>query len=99
MKVYISDSGFEDLEGVKDYYLEEGVPHIGEEFVVSIIEHIETLIVNPDIGRIVPEFEDKKIRELIHPPFRIVYVRESDSVHVVRVWRSERLLMLPETET
>ena len=99
MKVYISDSGFEDLEGVKDYYLEEGVPHIGEEFVVSIIEHIETLIVNPDIGRIVPEFEDKKIRELIHPPFRIVYVRESDSAHVVRVWRSERLLMLPETET
>jgi len=99
VKIFISRSGFEDLENIKDYYLEEGVPHIGEEFVISIIEHIEMLIVNPDIGRMVPEFEEKKIRELIHPPFRIVYVRESGSVHVVRVWRSERLLVLPEIET
>jgi len=96
VKVYISGSGFEDLERIKSYYFEEGVPHIGEEFVVSIVGHIETLIDNPDIGRMVPEFGDKKIRELIHPPFRIVYLRESDSVHVVRVWRSERLLILPE---
>ncbi len=96
MKVYISGSGFEDLERIKDYYFEEGAPHIGEEFVVSIVGHIETLIDNPDRGRMVPEFGDKKIRELIHPPFRIVYLRESDSVHVLRVWRSERLLMLPE---
>ncbi len=96
MKVYISGSGFEDLEHIKDYYLEEGAPHIGEEFVVSIVEHIETLIDNPGIGRMVPEFGDKKIRELIHPPFRIVYLKESDSVRVVRVWRSERLLILPE---
>jgi len=96
VKVYISGSGFKDLERIKSYYFEEGAPHIGEEFVVSIVGHIETLIDNPDIGRMVPEFGDKKIRELIHPPFRIVYLKESDSVHVVRVWRSERLLILPE---
>lgn len=98
MKVYISNSGFDDLENIKNYYIKEGVAHIGEEFVLSIIEHIEILIVNPDIGRMVPEFEEKKIRELIHPPFRIVYVRELNSIHVVRIWRSQRLLRLPETE-
>ena len=96
MKVTISGSGFDDLERIKDYYFKEGAAHIGEVFVVSIVEHIETLIDNPDIGRMVPEFGGNKIRELIHPPFRIVYLRESDSVHVVRVWRSERLLILPE---
>ncbi len=85
MKVSISSSGFEDLERIKDYYLEEGAPHIGEEFVIAIVAHIGTLIDNPDIGRMIPEFGDKKIRELIHPPFRIVYLRESNSVHVVRV--------------
>jgi len=99
VKVYISGSGFEDLGHIKDYYLEEGVPHVGEEFVVLIVEHIGTLSDNPDIGRMVPEFEDKKIRELIHPPFRIVYLMESSSIHVVRVWHSERLLVLPESET
>lgn len=96
MRVYISGSGFKDLERVKDYYLKEGASQIGEEFVASIIERIESLIDNPGIGRMVPEFRDKKIRELIHPPFRIVYLMESDTVHLVRVWRSERLLILPE---
>lgn len=98
MKVYISRSGFDDLEGIKNYYLEEGVSQIGEEFVASIIEQIETLSDHPDIGRMVPEFKEKKIRELVRPPFRIVYLRESSSIHVVRVWRSERLMVLPESE-
>lgn len=98
MKIYISNSGFTDLEQIKDYYLDEGVPNVGEEFVASIIKHIGTLGENPDIGRIVPEFEEKKIRELIHPPFRIVYLRELSSVHIIRVWRSERLLVLPVSE-
>jgi len=73
VKVYISGSGFEDLERIKDYYLKEGAPHVGEEFVALIVEHIGTLSDNTDIGKTVPEFEDKKIRELVHPPFRIVY--------------------------
>ncbi len=92
-------SAFDDLERIKEIYTEEGVPHIGDEFIASIIEHIQTLGDNPDIGRMVPEFGEKKIREIIRPPFRIVYLRELSSVHVIRVWRSERLLILPETET
>lgn len=99
MKISISNSAFNDLEGIQKYYEEEGVPDIGKQFVVSITDHIETLRDNPDIGRIVPEFNEIKIRELIHPPFRVVYLREQKSIHVVRVWRSERLLILPEDET
>ncbi len=98
MKIFISSSAFNDLENIKEYYEEEGVPHIGEQYVVSIIDHIQTLSDNPDIGRKVPEFDEEKIRELIHPPFRIVYLRENSSIHIIRVWRSERLLELPEQE-
>ncbi len=98
MKVCISSSAFSDLENIKEYYKDEGVPYIGEQYVVSIIDHIQTLSDNPDIGRKVPEFDEEKIRELIHPPFRIVYLREKNSIHIIRVWRSERLLVLPEKE-
>ncbi len=98
MKVFISSSAFSDLENIKEYYKEEGVPYIGEQYVISIIDHIQTLSDNPDIGRKVPEFDEEKIRELIHPPFRIVYLREKNSIHIIRVWRSERLLELPEQE-
>ena len=66
--------------------------------LVSVIDHIQTLGDNPDIGRIVSEFGEEKIRELIHSPFRIVYLREQHTIHLIRVWRSERLLVLPESK-
>lgn len=99
MKISISNSALNDLEGIQRFYEADGVPHVGKQFVVSIIAHIETLRNNPDIGRIVPEFNEIKIRELIYSPFCVVYLREQRSIHVVRVWRSERLLVLPENET
>ena len=96
MKIFISNSAFNDLESIKEHYEEEGVSYIGEQYVVSIIDRIQTLSDDPDIGRKVPEFDEEKIRELIHPPFRAVYLREKTSLHLIRVWRSERLLVLPE---
>jgi len=99
VKILFANSAFADLEGIKEYYQEEGVPHIGTEFVSAIIEHVQTLADNPDIGRVVPEFDEQRIRELIQPPFRVVYLKEHDSIHVVRVWRSERLLELPKNQT
>lgn len=96
MKISISSSAFADLESIKQYYEEEGVPNIGDRCIGSIIDHIQTLKENPEIGRVVPEFDEAKIRELVHPPFRIVYLREKSSIHVIRIWRSERLLVLPE---
>jgi len=99
VKIYVSNSAYSDFESIKEYYEEEGVPHIGKQFISAIIEHVQTLVDNPDIGRVVPEFGEERIRELIHSPFRVVYLREQDSIHVIRVWRSERLLKLPENET
>ena len=96
MKVFIANSAFNDLESIKAYYKEEGVSYIGEQYVIAIIDHIETLSKHPDIGKKVPEFDEEKIRELIHSPFRIVYLREKSSIHIIRVWRSERLLVLAE---
>ena len=83
MNISFSKSAIEDLEYIKDYYLDQGVPHIGIDFVTSIVEHVETLAKNPDIGRMVPEFNDKLIRELILAPSRVVYLRESKSIKVI----------------
>lgn len=50
------------------------------------------------MGRIVPEFDQRFLRELIRPPFRIIYRRDPKHVRIVRVWRSERLLKFPSKE-
>lgn len=96
MKIGVSKSAFGDLEAIIDYYAQEGVPEIGRQFVGAIIDHIQVLSDHPDIGRVVPEFQLNDIREMIHEPFRVVYLREEKSITVIRVWRSERLLVLPQ---
>ena len=94
MEITFALSAISDLENIKDYYAEQGVPQIGKKFLADIVIHIQTLSDYPDIGRIVPEFSKDYIRELIHPPFRVVYLREQYGIQIIRVWRSERLLVL-----
>ena len=95
MKVRLTDSAINDLQELLLYYEEQLVPKVGQRFVAEILDRIETLIDNPDIGRIVPEFSTDNIRELIHKPFRVVYLRESSTIFIIRIWRSERILELP----
>lgn len=91
-------SASKDLEAIRNHYASLGVPKVGDRSVAEIVSRIEGLREHPDIGRIVPEFDQPFLRELIHPPFRIVYRREPGRVRIVRVWRSERLLALPGDE-
>jgi len=96
VKISFSDSALSDLENILRHYDEQLAPEAGQDQVNKIISRVETLIDHPNIGRTVPEFGDPNIRELIQAPFRIVYINEQAVIHIVRVWRSERLLALPE---
>ena len=96
MPVEFAESAVEDLEEIRDWYAQEQVPQVGERLVREIFDQVESLAAHPDMGRVVPEFNQIWLRELIHPPFRIIYKRESDCVRIVRVWRGERLLELAE---
>ena len=94
-RVSFAESALSDLAGIQAWYGAEGVPEVGDRFVAEILQRVEVLADHPDLGRIVPEFGQPFLRELIHPPFRIVYRRDSLRISIVRVWRSERLLRLP----
>ena len=95
VEVRLAVSALEDLTEIRRYYQEQGVPEIGERLVSEAMGHIEHLADHPDLGRVVPEFGADSLREIIHPPFRIVYWREPARVNIIRVWRAERQLRLP----
>lgn len=99
MEIIIARSALSDLQEIKAYYFEQGVPHIGQKFVNAILRSLQRLRDHLDSGRKVPEFNQDRIREIIHPPFREDYLRNVSSVTLVRVWRSERLLLFPDEET
>lgn len=96
--IRLAESALADLESIRAWYAERGVPEVGERLLGEIVAGIEALADHPDLGRIVPEFDQPFLRELIRPPFRIVYRRDPKHVRVVRVWRSERLLDVPDED-
>ena len=88
-------SAVSDLEEVRIWYADQGVPDVGTRLIGEIFQRIKTLETHPELGRIVPEFDQSYLRELIQAPFRIIYRRDPDKVRIVRIWRSERLIRLP----
>lgn len=96
MTIEFTDSAIRDLEDIQSYYSEQQVTEVGNRLIAEIIAHVERLSDNPEIGQIVPEFQMPHIRELIHSPFRVVYMLNKSTIQVIRVWRSERLMKLPQ---
>ena len=92
--ITFAESALTDHQELQTWYAEQLVPEVGQRFISEIIAKVELLRRSPEMGRMVPEFDVPDLRELIHPPFRIVYRREPGKVRIVRVWRSERLLKL-----
>ena len=90
-----AESAISDLEEVIAWFTEQGIPETGRKLVEKVLVQTERLTLYTDSGRVVPEFGMKDLREIISPPFRIVYRREKGKILIVRIWRSERLLKLP----
>jgi len=98
MVISFAESALRDLEEVRIWYTEQGVPDVGTRLVEEIFQRVQALADHPDMGRVVPEFDQPFLREFIHPPFRVVYRRDPKRVRIVRVWRSERQLHLPTAD-
>ena len=94
LSISLAESALKDLQDILAYYTEQKTPETGRRLVAEILDDIQLLADQPDMGRKVPEFDQDILRELIRPPFRIVYRRDPQQIRVVRVWRSERLLRL-----
>jgi plasmid stabilization system protein ParE len=86
-----AESALADLESIRARYAEQDVPQVGERLLSNIVASTEALADHPDMGRIVPEFDQPILRELIPPPFRIAHRRDPKLVRVIRVRRSEHL--------
>lgn len=80
-----------DLKDIAAFIAEDRVA-AAERFVSSIFQTVERLADFPESGRIVPEFGDPAIREVIRKPLRIVYRVGTGTrvVEIVRVWHSAR---------
>jgi plasmid stabilization system protein ParE len=80
-----------DLKDLAAYIAEDN-PAAARSFVRSVFQNVERLSEFPESGRMVPEFNDRQIREVVRKPCRIVYriKREERNIEIVRVWHAAR---------
>lgn len=95
VKITFAESAVKDLEEIISWYIKQDVPDVGSRIVQEILSQVERLTIFPESGRIVPEFGMVNLREIVIPPFRIIYRAMNKGISVVRVWRSERNLKMP----
>jgi toxin ParE1/3/4 len=82
----------EDLQSVYDHIAKDS-KFYADRYIDKLVDRVEILIEQPKAGRIVPEFENELIRELIEGAYRIIYKIESfNEVAIIRIHHSARLL-------
>jgi len=63
-----------------------------ESFGYELMTRTDILHDHPEAGRIVPEYRNPRIREIIYRPYRIVYRLDIERhlVEIARVWHAAR---------
>ena len=66
-------------------------PYYAEQFIDRLIEAINVLKDHPQLGRRVPEAEEREdVRELIFQSYRIISFFDADQVHILTVLHGSR---------
>jgi toxin ParE1/3/4 len=92
VKINWSELSIDDLKSIYDYISKDSKRY-ALITINKIYHRAQLLIEQPLLGRIVPEFNDSKIRELIIGNYRLVYkVVDEYILDILRVYSSARLL-------
>jgi toxin ParE1/3/4 len=86
-----SPAARDDLHDIVRFIAHDN-PQRAESFGYELMTRVEILHEHPEAGRIVPEYRDPSIREVIHRPYRIIYRRDIERrlVEIARVWHGAR---------
>ena len=100
-KLIWTQPAYDDLNEISDYIALDKVT-AAIKLVNKVLEKVERLENSPESGRLVPEFNNTKYREVIVPPCRILYYVEKENVYIIHVMRNEsqlRRYMIQESKT
>lgn len=80
-----------DLDAIADYIALEN-PQAASELVQRVFAHVDQLVAHPESGSRPLELKRSRYRQIVEPPCRVFYRFDGNTVLVLHVMRSERLL-------
>ena len=86
-----TEQAVDDLVGIRTFIARDSAAYAVAvaDLLFSAVDQLRRF---PDSGRVVPELQRPDIRELIRPPFRIVYRRAEGIIEVLTVFHAAREL-------
>ena len=92
VKVVWTDSAIFDLDDIGEYIAKDSERY-AQLTVSRLFESVDILEEHPRAGKMVPEFENVKIRELIRGNYRIVYhIIDEYRIDIITVHNCARLI-------
>jgi len=90
-KLIWSPAARDDLHDIVSFIARDN-PNRAMSFGYELISETDRLQEFPEFGRIVPEYRNDDIREIIYRPYRLVYRvnHEAKLCEIARVWHSAR---------
>ncbi|HXH10048.1 MAG TPA: type II toxin-antitoxin system RelE/ParE family toxin [Alphaproteobacteria bacterium] len=82
----------DDLRGIVEYIGRDSTVYAAD-VAGRIVSAVERLCRHPKLGRVVPEYEDETIRELIVGNYRVVYRLRRQRVGIVAIVHGSRDLL------
>jgi len=90
-KIIWTDDGVKSFENIIQYIANDST-YYASEFAKRILSTIENLPEFPYMGRVVPEYKNPDLREIIYQNYRIVYKISGNAIYLVLVIHGSRIL-------
>jgi len=87
VEIVWTNQALQKLNKFVDYIAKDDVA-TAEKWALKLIEKTEQLIDQPESGRIVPEYNESNLRELIVGNYRLIYRirKEENTIYIQTVW-------------
>ena len=90
VKIIWTERALSDLENIAEYIANDSERYANLT-IKNIFNQVLILEKHPFMGRVVPELNNERIRELIVGNYRVVYENEESSVNILTVHHSKRI--------
>ncbi len=95
MKIIWSPLAIDRVSEIAAYIAQEN-PTAAEKWVDTVFRKVEDLKDFPESGRVVPETENKAIREMTFGNYRLIYRPEEKRISVLTVRHGKQILPVDE---
>ncbi|TAL26513.1 MAG: type II toxin-antitoxin system RelE/ParE family toxin [Nitrospirae bacterium] len=95
MKIIWSPLAVDRASEIADYIAQDK-PSAAEKWINIVFSKVEQLKSSPEIGRILPEINDSRFRELIYGNYRIIYRIETKQISILTIRHARQILPINE---